>query len=220
MKQSSSETANNSKEWFFRFTLQSCQACARGLVLLAGLVLFLARPLPHPLKERFQSGTRLLKNVSILIVEPSYIRRSMQSGVILRSMLDGLLLGALFGFAGAYYVSDERLLFILLIPFLLLLIALVNFLTISGDLYLTRQDEFQRAVFNEASAYTLKVTVGLLVLLLLSYLFFRAWRSDVAVHLSIVLFLARMIYMIKLVQLRWSEMVNTDLENSVEGYMG
>ncbi len=214
MRQLVSETSTDG--YYYRLILRSCRVFAQCAVLLARLLLFIARPLPRSLKERCQSLAQLFKNMSVLIVQPSYVHLCMKPGGLIRAMLDGLLLGALLGIAGAYYIPDERVIFLVLIPFVLVLMFLVSFLSISGDLYLAQQDEFQKVMYDEASAYTLKAIAGLLVLLLLSYLFFRAWRSDVIAHISIVLFLARIIYMVKLVQLRWREMANMDLEDGVE----
>jgi hypothetical protein len=184
---------------------------------MARLLLLLARPLPASPKARCESWARLLKNMALLAVQPPSPGPAMKPRVM-RAILDGLLLGALFGVAAAYYFYDDRLIVLILLPFLALLMVLITVLSVSGDLYVRQPDEFQEIVSNQASSYTLKVIGGLLVLLLFIYLFFHAWRADVIAHLCIVLFLARIVYLFKLAQLRWREIAATDLSESVETF--
>ena len=184
---------------------------------MARLLLLLAGPLPASPKARCESWARLLKNMALLAERPTSLGPTIKPRVM-RAILDGLLLGALFGVVAAYYFYDERLIVLILLPLLVLLMALITVLSVSGDLYVRQPDEFQESVSNQASGYTLKVVVGLLVFLLFIYLFFHAWRSDVIAHLCIVLFLARIVYLLQLAQLRWREIAATDLSESVETF--
>ncbi len=124
------------------------------------------------------------------------------------------------GIAGAwigYFLLDSPLFFIILAWAVLLLvfvvlIFVVSFLSMSGDIYFDNPDEFQKQVANAASALTLRVVAILLALLLLVYLFVPAWRGAALFHISVVLFVARVTYLFAYTWLRWREILPAELE--------
>ena len=209
------------QERLFRHYTQSNKRFAWLAMRLADIVLLLARPLPARLQNTCESLARLLKNMAQLITQPEYARTQIQPRVVLRALLDGAGIGALLGFAGAYYLPDNislvyLVLFIAGLVLVMMMMFLISFLSISGDIYREKQDEYQKIVSNQASAYTLKAEVFLLLLLLISYLTFREWRSLIPAHLCLLLFLGRAIYLFKLTQLRWRDMAEIELEDSVQ----
>ena len=204
----------------FRFYLSINIGFARLTMLLATLVRGVARLFPPQIQYRCEGVARLLVNLATLSIQPEYIRKMVRlkhTRFLIISSLDGVILGGIAGAWLGYYLLDRLTLLAVLaysalFGLLLITILLVSFLSVSGDLYVERQDEFQIAVSNEASAFTLRIVTLLLVLFFLLYLFFREWRSAVLFHMSVIFFVSRLVYLIKLTQLRWQDMVDLEME--------
>ena len=140
--------------------------------------------------------------------------------VTLKAVVDALIIGlpwlwSNYLLAQSFTVTN-LLLWLIALGLLVLCSLLASIAFVSGDIYLEMRDEFQISVFKEAGVYTLRIISGLLLLLFISYLFLPAWRNGVLFHLGILLFVTRMLYIIKLVQLRWQDMASLDLVELLE----
>ncbi len=212
------------EERHFRFSMAMNLAFARLTLLLVKLLRGLAKPLPQQIQHRFEGVARLLVNLAGLSIQPEYVRKMVRlryTRYVIRSSLDGAILGGIVGAWLSFYLFDSLTLLnvlvgVALFALLLIIMLLVSFLSVSGDLYVERQDEFQRIVSNEASAFTLRVVTLLLVLFFLLYLFFRDLRGAVLFHISIIFFVSRLVYLIKLTQLRWQDMAEMEMEGMLD----
>ena len=188
---------------------------ARFLRQWARGLLALSRPLPQGMRVRAEMGARLLRNLAVLSVQPKAVRRMTERPFILKSMLDGAGLGALAGFAGAYLLDGPLFLtipgIVAIVLILGIFVSLTSFLSLSGDLYLETRDELQQLVVFQASAYTLRLTTILLVLIIIACTFIRPLRDSTSALLCLVLVAARLVYLVQLARLRWRELADIDL---------
>ncbi len=189
---------------------------ARMLRQGANGLLTLSRPLPQTIRVRVETFARLLRNLEVVSVQPNNVCRMMEKPFLFKSILDSMGLGALIGFASAYLLGDSPLFLNIPAAFVALLILIVfvsltSFLSMSGDIYLDRHDEFQQLVIHEASAYSLRITAFLLVLIIVACTLIRPLRNDAPALLCIVLVITRLAYLIRLAQLRWQDLADIDL---------
>jgi hypothetical protein len=213
--------------WWFRFNRWPHTILARLFVLVAHGLLALAPPLPGKARQGVESFARLLRTAAVLMVQPKYIRLWMQPGMYLKVFRDTVILTWPLIFsvfaawatvslkAGPRHLTLSAAVAIVatllgVIVFALVFGTLLELLVISGDIYVGKQDELQRAFSHQAAAFTLNIVMFLLVVLALGYLFVQGWRELAAVHLSLLFFLARMAYLLKLFQLRWKEMAEVE----------
>ncbi len=227
--------SNENKSWYFRLHMSSNKNSARLLTLGANVLLVLARPLPMGAREGSESSARLLRNAAHLIVQPQYVRSMMKPKLYFKVFCDIFMLLCPIAFAVVFAnlettASRPNMIVFTLSPILLLSVALcivafsfvfgtiINLLLMSEDLYSSKQDELQRVSSYKASTFTLHFVILVLALLFVSYLFFHDWRSFVAVHLSLLFFVARITYILKLLQLRWEEMAMVELTEEDRAY--
>jgi hypothetical protein len=198
--------------------MSSNKSSARFLTLLANLLLALSHLLPGRVREGGESSARLLRNAAHLLVQPQYVRSMMKLGLYLKLLWDVFLLLCPLAFAFVFVAFETsplgpHTIEFSLSPLLLLVVVLsvvvfsfvfgtlINLLLISEDIYASKQDELQHTLSYKASTFTLQAVMLLLALLFVGYLFF----------------VARMVYILKLLRLRWREMASVELteEDSV-----
>lgn len=214
--------------WSFHLNQRSNTLLAGLLVGGAHILLLLARLLPGKAREGLDSTARLLKTSALLMMQPRSILLMMQPRLYLKVfrelalLLCPLVLASVFAAlerasltsSSANITISGRLIVTIILGagiFSLLFTVLLNLLVLSGDFSGRKQDELQRALSNQAAAFTLQVMLLALVLLFLGYLFVQGWRDLAAVHLSLLFFIARMTYLLKLFQLRWKEVAEIEL---------
>lgn len=192
-----------------RFMLSFNKRGAGVAVWLAKVLQAISRPLPKALKLPLLSGAQNLQVLATLMVDPLYARKLLGIRVVLLSVFEVAVLSAVLGlwdgklFKGPLFLGI--LLCVLVILIAILFIFLVSFFAASGDVYFAQQDEFQKALINQASATTLRVLAVLLPILFVLYFVFGPWH-DALLHLSVLLFVGLVTYLGKLTQLRWHEL--------------
>jgi hypothetical protein len=169
----------------------------------------ITRPLPNVLKRPLTSWAQNLQVLATLMVDPLYARKLLEIKVILLSAFEVVVLSAVFGFWDGKLFKGPLffgiLLCLLAILIVILFIFLVSFFAASADVYFAQQDEFQKALDNQAGAVTLRTLAVLLPILLVLYFVFNSWH-DALLHLSVLVFVGLVTYLGKLTQLRWHEL--------------
>ena len=211
---------NGISNLYFRYCLWADALFAHFALFLRVFFLFLARFLHGKIQRAIESFAQILYNFAVIIVRPKYAFMWMNWWVTLKAVIDTLIISLPCIWA-SYRLNQSvtvtnLLLWLLTFGLLMLCSLLASIAFVSGDVYLEKRDEFQDSVFKEAAVYTLRIISGLLILLFISYLFLPPWRNGVFFHLGILLFITRMLYIIKLVQLRWHDMASLDLAGLLE----
>ncbi len=211
---------------YFRYCQWSNHLFASFAGLLATVSLLIARFLPRNTRHHAYAFAQLLKNFALIIRRPRYAYMWMSWSITGKALVDTIILSIpllwysyLMG-----YVTDHSPLAhpgivhllawsgIFIFTLICCLFASIAF--VSGDAYALEQDEFQVSAANETAMFTLRITSILLVLLFFGYLFMASWREVAFLHVSMLLFIARLLYIIKLIQLRWQDLTAPDVEEN------
>ncbi len=217
------------RKWYLSYSQWSHNLFALFALGLAICISWLARILPPRAQQSALASTKLLRNFARIIRKPRYVELWLDWRIFAKAMIDSFLLTIpLFLFdnllptlleskqSTLLVVSIGLLLFCMfLITFIFYLLASIVF--VSGDAYGSEHDEFQASAANETGMFTLRFVVILIVLLCLVYQFLLPWRASVVVHLLLLLFAARLTYIIKLLQLRWQDLTEADIEDEEDG---
>ena len=167
-----------------------------------------------------ESGARFLLDLATYIVQPETIRVMASTQLLRRALLETVAFTVLLTLAVVWtLLSVYGFLVIALVPVTLLVIALcllfthlIYLLALSSDIYQSQPDEGQRLFTYQASTTTLRIIGWLLVVLSLGLALVPGWRAWAAIDLGVLVLLARIIYLARLAQLRWSAFASLPLE--------
>lgn len=218
------ETRSPADNWYVRMNAWSNRMNARLLVWLAIGVSGLGRLLPVRARARMENMARFCRNLAGVVDRPEIARRMASPSLLAKSMIETASFSFLLTLVTTWtLLSVFGLLTIDLLPVLLLVLLLslvfahlLYLLAISGDVYQRPQDESQRQSAHQASADTLRVVMAFLVMLSLILAFVPAWRVWAALDLGALLLVARLVYLTRLAQLRWTTLALIEMEDESE----
>lgn len=215
MKEIQSEKNNS---LYFRYCLWSNKLFAAFALLLAAITSLLAHSTQGSVQHAMTTCTRALRHFARTIVLPKYAYLWMEQSTFVKAFIDAITLCIPWIWSSYYLVRytyiGTLLLWIGIMVFTVVCMLIASFPFVSGDVYNKTQDEFQKITGDEASAFTLRVVSGLFILLIVCYPFVGVRQQIVFFCLTMLLFVARMCYLLKLTQLRWQGV--TDIENMEE----
>ena len=203
---------------YFRYCLWSNKVFAAFALLLAAITSSLARSTQGNAKRAMLTYNRALRHFARTIVLPRYAYMWMERTTFVKALIDAVTICIPWLWSSYYlvrYTSVESVLLwlgVMIISSVCMLIA--SFPFVSGDVYNNTQDEFQKITSNEASAFTLRIVSGLFILLVVCYPFIAGQQGIIFFCLTMLLFVARISYLLKLTQLRWQGVA--DIENMEE----
>jgi hypothetical protein len=217
----SNEPKSVTDNWYVRLNMWNNRIGARLVFWVAACVSWFARFCRGEARERIEALTRFCRNLARYIARPETARLMASPGLLGLALVETCGFTVLLTLATAgTLISIYGFLVIDIIPVLLLVIVLtfvfthlIYLLALSGDVYQKRQDENQRRLAHQASAAALRFMGGVLTALSLCLALLPAWRAWVAIDLSVLLLLARLLYLARLAQLRWSVLALASFED-------
>lgn len=217
----SQETKSEANNWYVRLNTWNNRIGARLLLWLAACVSWFARPWRGRTQARIEAAARFCRNLARYIVRPETARLMASPSLLGPALVETCGFTALLALTVAgTLLSIYGFLVIAIIPVLLLVILLtfafthlIYLLALSGDVYQKHQDESQRQFAHQASAAVLRFTGWVLAAFSLCLALLPAWRAWVAIDLSALLLLARLLYLARLAQLRWSVLALASFED-------
>lgn len=218
------ETQVQVDNWYVRMNAWNNRIIARLLVRLAVGASGLGRLLPGRARAHMEDTARFCRNLAGVIDRPEIARLMASPGLLAKFMVETFgfsflltqvttwTLLSIFGFL----TIDLLPVLLLVLLFSLAFAHLIYLLVISGDVYQRPQDESQRQYAHQASADTLRVVMVFLVVLSLALAFVPTWRIWAALDLGALLLLARLVYLTRLAQLRWTTLALVEMEEGSE----
>jgi hypothetical protein len=214
------ETNRRAENWYTRTSGWNNHIYARLLTGLAVYTSGLANIWRGSGKNRLTELARFQRNLARYIDQPAAARLLADPQLLKQSLLEAtgftVLLALLITWT---LLSIYGFLVIPIIPIILLVVALsllftqlLNLLALSGDIYQKSRDEGQRQSAFQASSTTLRLTGFCLIALSLVLAFIPAWRAWSAIDLGVLVLFARLVYLARLLQLRWSALALVELE--------
>jgi len=220
----SEETRTQMDNWYVRLNSWDNRIGARLLLWLAAGMGGFAGMWRGKARVRIEGMARFCRNLAQYIVQPEIARLIASPDLLKKTLMEAvgftflLVLATTWTLLSVYGYLDLNLIAIVLLVaiFSLLFTNLINLLAISGDAYQQFPDESQRQLSHQASAATLRVVGFVLVVLSLCLAWMPGWRAWAALDLSILVLLARLIYLTRLAQLRWAALALVSLEDESE----
>lgn len=220
----------NQTTLFYRYCLWSHLFTAQMALLLTRMIRLITYLLPPYARRRCDLLILYLTIFANMIVRPRYVAIWYDWRVWLRSLVD-VGVTCMMQLWGVYYLNQlptegnvviwlliNLIVFFILNGLVLITMVFASFPIVSDDLYREPRDEFQKAVINEASGNTLRVVAVILVVMLTLYFFFPSLRINAPLHISILLFFARISYLVILTRLRWQSVIEqNELEQLEQG---
>jgi hypothetical protein len=220
----SKEAKSVADNWYVRLNIWDNRIGARLLLWLAACISWFARFWRGGARARIEAAASFCRNLARYIVQPETARLMASPGLLGLALLETCGFAMLLTLATAgTLLSIYGFLVIEIIPVLLLVLVLtlvfthlIYLLALSGDVYQKRQDEGQIRLAHQASAAVLRFLGWMLAALSLCLALLPAWRAWVAIDLSVLLLLARLFYLARLVQLRWSALALASFEDQAQ----
>ncbi len=207
---------------YFRYCLWSNKLFATFALLLAAITSLLAQSTQGNVQQFMTICTRALRHFARTIVLPRYALLWMEQSTSLKALIDAITLCIPWIWSSYYLVRYTHigtlLLWIGVMVFTVMCMLIACFPFVSGDVYNKTRDEFQKITADEASAFTLRIVSGLLILLVVCYPFAEMQQAIVFFCLTMLLFVARICYLFRLTQLRWQGLVNIENMEENDGH--
>lgn len=197
------------------------QKIVMWIVLQFADVLKLAtRLLPAKQRPSYTDFIQYLQHMATFVILPRYVRAWGHPSVTLRAMVDTLIPALVLGTWVGYWhglMNGLLILAVMLVVYFILIDFVMSCLMVGVDLYQGPREEFYKTLSVQASAYTMRAMVVLiLAVLVLFALFVPAEKMTLLFILCVVLLLARLLYLLRMVYASSQEIVLLDEGRTVE----